>query len=272
MHGKTDCPPLPGIMVAPNGARRTQADHPAVPITIGETVAAAKACFEAGAGALHAHVRDADGIHVLDAGLYRELLSEMKTAVPGMLVQVTTEAVGRYSPQEQRSLVRSVEPEAVSIALREMVPDEDTAEAAAFYGWMRDRNCAVQHILYSPEDLDRLVDLAGAGVVPGTGHQILFVLGRYTAGQQSVPADLEPFLQKLEERRGSLMLDWAVCAFGHRETDCLVDAVRKGGKARIGFENNFRNRDGRVAEDNAARVRDLVAALEAENLMTGRSA
>ena len=43
---------LPEIMVAPNGARRTTADHPALPVTIPQTVATAKACFEAGAGAL----------------------------------------------------------------------------------------------------------------------------------------------------------------------------------------------------------------------------
>jgi len=260
-------PPLPLIMAAPNGARRTKVDHPALPVTIAETVAAAKACFDAGAGGLHAHVRDAAGGHVLEAGLYRELLAEMKASVPDMLVQITTEAVGKYSPVEQRSLVREVEPDAVSIAIREMVPDDDTDEARAFYGWLRDRACAVQHILYSAEDLDRFFDLAASGVISGADHQLLFVLGRYAADQQSAPGDLEPFVKKLSARRGMLSLDWAVCAFGRRETECLVEAVRKGGKARIGFENGLWNRDGHEARDNADRVRDLVSALNADNLM-----
>lgn len=268
MEGSESFAPLPLIMMAPNGARRTRADHPALPVTVSETVAAAKVCHEAGAGALHAHVRDAAGDHVLDAGLYRELLSRMKAEVPGMLVQITTEAVGRYSPQEQRALVRDVAPEAVSIAVREMVPDGDTAEAGTFYSELRGQGCAVQHILYSAGDVERFFDLAEAGVIPGTGHQLLFVLGRYAADQQSVPADLMPFLDKLAERRGAWEIDWAVCAFGRRETDCLVEAVRRGGKARIGFENNLWNSDGRVAADNAERVRELVAALEAENLVT----
>ena len=115
-------PPLSLIMVAPNGARRTKADHSALPMTIAETVVAAKACLEAGAGALHAHVRDLTGAHVLDAGLYRELLSEMRVAVPQMQVQITTEAVGKYTPEEQRELVYKVKPDAVSIAIREMGP------------------------------------------------------------------------------------------------------------------------------------------------------
>ena len=50
---------LPRIMVAPNGARLTKADHPTLPVTIEETVAAALAARAAGADGLHAHVRDA---------------------------------------------------------------------------------------------------------------------------------------------------------------------------------------------------------------------
>jgi len=256
-----DLPALPQIMVAPNGARRTKSDHPALPVTVKETVAAAVACFEAGAGALHAHVRDAAGQHVLDAGLYRELLSQMKAAAPQMLVQITTEAVGRYSPSEQRSLVRDVRPEAVSIALKEMIPDADTAEAASFYAWAQDEGIAVQHILYSPDDVARFFAVSSQGVIPDGPHQLLFVLGRYSENQQSAPDDLDPFLQAMETGCGGTAPDWAVCAFGERETECLAYAVSKGGKARIGFENGLWNRDGTLARDNADRVRDLKSAL-----------
>jgi uncharacterized protein (DUF849 family) len=262
-----DPPPLPLIMVAPNGARRTRADHPALPVTIDDTVRAARACYDAGARCLHAHVRNGAGAHVLDAGLYRELLSQMRAAVPQMQVQITTEAVGRYSPEEQRALVEAVRPGAVSVAVREMVPDDDTDAARAFYERCADRGCAIQHIVYSDADLERFFDLAGTGVIPGRRHQVLFVLGRYAADRQSAPADLEPFLATLAGRRGTMALDWAVCAFGDRETECLVDAVRRGGKARIGFENGLRNSDGRIAKDNADRVHDLVLALKVENLM-----
>ena len=260
-------PPLPLIMAAPNGARRTKSDHPCLPMTISETVAAAKACFHAGAGALHAHVRDPSGAHVLDAGLYRELLSEMRVAVPQMQVQITTEAVGKYTPEQQRELVYNVQPALVSVAVREMVPDGGEDQAKAFYEWAFSHECAVQHIVYSADDLDRFFNLAAAGTLAGDGHQLLFVLGRYAAGQESAPEDLVPFLEKLAERGGGQVLDWAVCAFGHRETDCLVEAVRRGGKTRIGFENGLWNRSGERAKDNADRVRDLVSALKEHSLM-----
>ena len=71
----------PLIMVAPNGARRMKADHPALPLTVAETVETAQACHAAGAGALHLHIRDAEGRHSLDAGHYREALQALRQAV-----------------------------------------------------------------------------------------------------------------------------------------------------------------------------------------------
>jgi uncharacterized protein (DUF849 family) len=158
---------LPQIMLAPNGARRTKADHPALPLTIPETVATARAGFAAGAGALHAHVRDATGAHVLDAGLYRELVAEMARAVPGMPVQITTEAVGRYSPLAQRAIVRDVRPEAVSVCLAEMWPlAAPDPEARAFYRWAAEEGIAVQHICFTPGEVARLAALAGRQCQP----------------------------------------------------------------------------------------------------------
>ncbi len=247
-------------MVAPNGARRGNADHPAIPVTIPETVAAAKACHAAGAGGIHAHVRDETGVHVLDAGLYRELIAELERTVPQMMVQITTEAVGRYTPQAQRQLVEDVAPAAVSVALREMLPDEGEAKPAReFYHQTAAAGIAVQHILYEPQEVTGLFRQVDQGVVPAGDIQLLFVLGRYTAGQQSQVSDLDPFLAALAKESGrDGVHDWSLCAFGSNETDCLTEAIRRGGKARIGFENNLHKRDGSLAADNAERVRELM--------------
>ena len=37
-------PDLPKLMVAPNGARRTKQDHPAIPVTLEQTIETAKKC------------------------------------------------------------------------------------------------------------------------------------------------------------------------------------------------------------------------------------
>jgi len=246
---------LPAIMLAPNGARKTKADHPALPITIAETVTAARAGYDAGAGALHAHVRDTQGIHSLDPGLYRELIVEMARAVPDMPVQITTEAAGRYSPADQRAVVRAVQPEGVSIALSEMWPDPGSdREASRFYHWAAEAGIPVQHILYSAADATRLAQYVAADAIPAP-LQLLYVLGRYHPPRPATPDMLTGFLTAA--RALAEPPDWAVCAFGPQETACLLAAIKAGGKARIGFENNLTGPDGQPAPDNAARVADL---------------
>ena len=59
------------VAVAPNGGRRTKADHPALPLTAGELARTAAECLEQGASMIHLHVRDQAGKHLLDAEAYR---------------------------------------------------------------------------------------------------------------------------------------------------------------------------------------------------------
>lgn len=250
---------LPRLMVAPNGARRTKSDHPALPVTIREIVACSVACHAAGADGIHAHVRDAAGQHVLDAGLYRELLAELARAVPGMLAQVTTEAVGRYSPADQRRLVEVLRPPAVSVALREMAAESDEGLTRGFYHAAAEAGIALQHILYDADDVARLADLVARKVIPAGRLQLLHVLGRYGSPRMPATADLDAALAR--QRAAGLAADWAVCAFGAGETGLLCEAVARGGKARVGFENNLLAADGSVAPDNAARVAELALRL-----------
>lgn len=246
-------------MVAPNGARKTKADHPALPLTLAELVDCAVACQKAGAGGLHAHVRDAEGNHVLDAGLYAELLAELGRAAPGLMVQITTDSAGRFGPAHQRALVRRLMPPALSIALREILADGETEEAARLFADCDAAGVSVQHILYSADETVQLAHLVAGGTIPRRGLQLLHVLGRYTAGQISAPPDMD--LPLARQREAGLVADWAVCAFGPAETACLVEAARRGGKVRVGFENNLHRADGRLARDNAERVAEVVQAL-----------
>ncbi|PCH48432.1 MAG: class III aminotransferase [Hyphomicrobiales bacterium] len=247
--------PLPKIMIAPNGARRTKADHQALPVTIQEIVDTAKACFAAGADGLHAHVRDAEQKHVLDAGLYRELIAELEIAVPQMDVQITTEAIGMYSPAQQRELVRAVMPKLVSVSLAEMTSDNDPNAASEFYHWAAEKGIAVQHILYSTEEFEMLAKHVRQKTIPSSHLQIIIVLGKYNKNQESQTSELIPFLKLLET--AGQQIDWMVCAFGRSETECLTFAAEAGGKVRIGFENNFWNSNGVIAKNNAERVMDF---------------
>lgn len=248
------------VAVAPNGARKTKADHPALPITAEEIAATATACRDAGAAMIHLHVRDRDGRHSLDVDTYRAATAAVRAAVGrDLVVQATSEAAGRYRPKEQMQMVRDLKPEAVSLAVREIVPDEAAEPAAAaFLAWVRSEGIRPQYILYSDDDLRRFDDLIARGVVPGERQLVLFVLGRYTRGQTSEPRDLVPFLAANSHHHL-----WSVCAFGPRETACAVAAAALGGHVRVGFENNLHLPDGSLAADNAALVTAVAEGLRA---------
>ena len=247
---------LPHIMVAPNGAHHNKNDHPAIPITIEEISICAQKCYKAGAGAIHTHVRDKNGKHVLDVGLYNELIAEIHHKIPKMIVQITTEAVERYTPKEQQRIALNVKPQSVSVALREMERENETLKTLAhFYHQLHEKDIHVQHILYTPNEIKKLADFVKQNVIPKYNLSILFVLGKYEKQQCAKPQDILPFLRQLKIFNDHI--DWSVCAFGKKESECLIHAVGKGGKIRIGFENNFINHNGIISTDNAERVREI---------------
>lgn len=252
--------PLPRLMVAPNGARRGKSDHPALPITDEEVLQVAVACQAAGADGIHLHIRDDDGAHLLDAGRYRALLGDLENAVPGMYLQVTSEAAGRYCAQDQRDMMRALRPAHVSVALREMVrAPSDWTEARAFYHWAADNDVDIQHILYDPNEVATFAEALLGGDIPGNHHLVQLVQGSYADGSTGA-LGLPAYLDALK-RAPDHSFDWMVCAFGKDETASIIDAARLGGKARAGFENSLWHRDGARATDNAARIREIDAAL-----------
>ncbi|GGK22831.1 3-keto-5-aminohexanoate cleavage protein [Salinarimonas ramus] len=255
------------IAVAPNGGRRTKAQHPALPITAEECAQVAREAQSAGAAMIHLHVRDAQGRHSLDPGRYREAIAAVRDAVgPRMVVQITTESIGMYAPDEQVAVVKAVKPEAVSVALREIAPNESDAKRLSdLLAFCEDERIAPQIIAYDRTDADRLARWAHARVVDGRQVSVLFVGGRYDPPTQARPADLVPMIESCAD----VYRDFMVCAFGPREAGCGVLAGLLGGHVRCGFENNLALPDGSPAQDNAAVVAAQARALSAAGLTLG---
>ena len=143
------------IAVAPNGARLSHQDHPKLPMTPQEMAECALTCHQAGAGMLHMHARDKNGRHTLDPAVNQTYLDKIReTLGAGLIVQLSTECADRFSPQDQMALLRRCQPEAASIALRELVPDQASEPAAqALFGELADYPTICQLIIYSREDL-----------------------------------------------------------------------------------------------------------------------
>lgn len=244
----------PFVMVAPTGARRGKADHPALPVTPGEIVSTASDCFAAGANAIHLHIRDKDGAHTLDAGLYRETLAELSRMVPEMRVQITTESVGIYSVAEQLDCLRQVRPSWASVSIREVAREGDMV--AHFYDTCGDNDIEIQHILYDESDARLLARWVRKGILPGA-PDVLFVLGRHRETNEPTRDIVTSLLSLLPP-----VPKWMLCAFGEQEHRRLCEAAALGGDLRVGFENSLVDANGRKHENNAESVRVLVRKLD----------
>ncbi|MEM7209901.1 MAG: 3-keto-5-aminohexanoate cleavage protein [Pseudomonadota bacterium] len=251
------------LAVAPNGAYKSQRDHPALPITPREIARTAHACNEAGAAMIHLHVRDKDGRHSLDPDSYRAAVDATRREVADrMIIQVTSEAVDRYSTLAQIDAMKALRPRSVSLALREFLTGACDSESVDFFHWLSREKILPQFILYDVDELSRYISLSASGNIPDTPHWLLFVLGRYVDGQVSSPSMLIPFLTLIDK----ISVPWAVCAFGSSELACTLAATLHGGHARIGFENNLLNVEGSVATSNEEQIKAFADVVDSLNI------
>ena len=244
------------IIVAPNGARKTKQDNPNIPLTDTEIIEEVIACRDAGAAMVHLHCRDNQGVHSLDINLKKHLYKCVKQAVGGsMIVQLTTEAVGIYHPEQQKHLIKSVKPEAASFALRELVSEKTHPnDSQTFFRWVTEQGIISQIILYDQSDISRYFQLLKQDILPSQNQHVLIVLGRYKNSHDPTPEDLVNLeLEQFHQRN----IRVAICAFGRQEHHCLTHALKQGLDARIGFENNHLGLDGKPAVNNAQQVINL---------------
>ncbi|MFW2369021.1 MAG: 3-keto-5-aminohexanoate cleavage protein [Desulforhopalus sp.] len=239
------------IAVAPNGARKTKLDHPQLPLTPSEIVTTAIDCLEVGASMMHFHVRNSDGNHTLNHAVYLPVLRELEAVVGDrMLLQVSSEAAGRYQAEEQIEQMKRLAPHCLSCGLREIIrSDRDYAAGNAFFSELHRAGVLVQYILYSPAEVEWYERLCDEGVIPGDTHLLLFVLGRY-GGDTKEDYDLHSYVSALKRKS-----PWMACGFGLGEHAVMVQAVKLGGHGRVGFENNHLLPGGAPAPDNAALVK-----------------
>ncbi len=254
----------PILALAPNGAYKQKSDHVQIPLSMNEIVQTAIEAQIAGASLLHLHIRDENSLHSLDPGIYQRTIDAIEEQVENrLIIQITSEAAGRFSPDQQIATIQAVNPECVSIALREILPDLASQPAAqALFNWCAEQQCRIQYILYTESDLLSYLEYIKQGIIPPAPHSILFVLGRYSQNQTSTEADLIPFLK----HRNYFEAPWMACAFGTCEQKCLLDAASKGGHMRIGFENNLLDTNGHLARDNTQQLHTISGAAQTTGL------
>ena len=247
------------IMSAPNGARRLKKDHPNIPITPNEMAKCGQEILAAGASILHLHVRDDSGRHSLDVDRYKASIKAIKKQVGNQLIiQATTEAVGIYNRQQQIDMVKTLKPDAVSLALRELCPtDEELSEFDAFNQWINEEHIFSQYILYNTDDHRRFEKYCSKGVFHNDTPFTLYVMGSYAG-----PTPDTEILKKLASNNQT---PWASCGFAENERDCINHTLETTGHIRLGFENNIWREDGSLLENNGEMIKHAADAATNKN-------
>ncbi len=249
------------VMVAPNGARRTTRDHPAIPVTDEDLIETALSCYDAGARGLHAHIRTENQTHLLDVERYETLISNLNERLPNLEVQVTSEAAGMYESDAQINLLSRINAPWVSVAIREILRSQDLEKLQPFFYRLLNKS-RVQFILYDADDVKILASLIDQSIIQTEVLEVLYVLGRYSADQESTPEQLDPFLDIRDRfKKTCIPIREMICAFGKGQIPCLLRAASEGIDLRIGFENGIWLPDGTIAENNAALVSALLESL-----------
>ena len=197
------------LAVAPNGARKSKADHPQIPLNAEEIAITAKDCLAAGASMTYIHVRNPDGSHSLSVDHYAEAIAEIKRVTKdGIFIQVTSEAVYIYKAEQQFEMIYKLRPNAVSIGLREIIQLEETVINQHFLA-MREAHINPQLILYNEADLTLYKEWLERKVIPGKAYPFLLVIGKKMPEPGFNDEFLRPdFIQDLPAS------SWMICAFG----------------------------------------------------------
>ena len=232
------------IKAALNGGR-TRAEHPGIPITPEELAAAAKESVAAGAGAIHFHVRAANGRESLDPEDVAKALTAVRSAVPGTPVGVSTGAWILQNAQLRHETISrwTVLPDFASVNFK-----EDGAVPLA--QMLLSRGISVE-----------------AGLSDVVGTQVFVTIG---LAPRCLRILLEPFEQSTEAALKMLgqieaILDAAGVKLprvlhGLNQTawNLIDQAAARGYDTRVGFEDILTLPDGTSASGNGALVAETL--------------
>ena len=243
------------LCVAITGSLPTQADNPAVPITIAEQVESTHEAYEAGAAIVHAHVRDDEGRPTSDPERFARLMEGVRAHCPGMIVQLSTG--GRSGSGRTRGDMLSLRPDMASLSVgsnnfptrvyenppdlvdwlaSEMIAHEVKPEIEAF---------DLSHILKAHEMWQR-------GQIAARPY-VQFVMGVKNA--MPVDRDVFDYYIRTVHRLFGTDAPWCAAGIGAHQVTLNEWAIGAGGHARTGLEDNVRLDRTTLAPSNAALVR-----------------
>jgi len=234
------------MLVAALNGGRSPADHPAMPLSPAQLGAAAAESARAGAGAVHFHVRGADGRESLAAADVAAAVTEVRGI--GVPFGVSTGAWIISDPARRLAVVRewTVLPDFVSINFDE----EGAVELARhFLG----SDVALEAGVANPFAAEQLAR-------SGLGNRCLRIMFE---PREQIAAEAMATVARTEAALDAAAVRAPRLLHGVNSTAWpLVDAAgARGYSTRIGFEDTLTLPDGKVADGNGELVRVALARL-----------
>jgi len=246
------------ITVAPTGAEVSKADWPALPTTLDELVAEARACEAAGASMIHVHIRDDDARPTLDLGRLRETVAALRSET-SLVVQLSTGG-SVHDPLDARLAVLDAEPDSCSLTCGTVNFGDDVflnpwPFMAQLYERAREREVVPEFELFDlghVAALQRLLDTFGPPW--GGAVHVDFVMG-VPGGMPGTVAALVAGVQALPAQ----VTSWSATGIGRTHLPVLAGALGLGGHARVGMEDNLMYAPKRPVTGNAELVERAAA-------------
>lgn len=232
------------------GAELTRSHTPYLPLTPEEVADEAARCRQAGAAILHLHVRTDDGSNTQSAERFAQVIEAIRRKCDCVIQPSTGGAVGMSV--EERAGPLSCRPEMATlncgtINFGEEVFINSRPDIRKLAEKIRRAGASMELECYEVGHVDEALGLAAEGIVPTPLH-FQFVLG--VKGAIPAREDVLLFMRSLIPSDAT----WGVAAIGKFQQPLTELAMRLGGNARVGLEDNIYVSKGVLAEGSAPLV------------------
>ncbi len=225
------------INAAITGMVPMPADNPAVPVTVGQIVAEARRCAEAGASILHVHARGEDGTPTWRPEIYQAIIDGIRSTCPGLLISGSTS--GRlWSDFDKRSAVLDCRPDLASLtpgsmnfpATASVNPPQIVCQLATA---MKERGIIPELEFFEIGMIDYVRDY----MIPREFLQAPFYANLLLGSLGTLAASARNLDHMVEALPAGTV--WSAAGIGRFQFPVNNLAITMGGHVRVGLEDNL---------------------------------
>jgi 3-keto-5-aminohexanoate cleavage enzyme len=232
------------------GAELTRAQTPHLPIKPREVADEAARCRDAGAAIIHLHARNDDGSNTQAAPRFAEVIDAIRQKCDCILQPSTGGAVGMSI--EERAGPLACNPEMATLNCGTINFGDDVfvnsrPDIRTMAAKIRASGATPELECYEVGHVEEALSLAADGVLPAPLH-FQFVLG--IKGAISAREEVVHWMRSLVPGGST----WGVAAVGRSQQPMTELAMRLGGHARVGLEDNIYLAKGVLSEGSAPLV------------------